>query len=223
MRFRSVLALLALSAPAAFGQGRLIDEGTFVITRPGASAQTESFKLVRAEGSQLTATAQLASGTEQITSSLTADSLGTPIRYEFHVRDKGTRILDIRAVALGGRLSALSSNQRGDESMREYAIVPGQSLIVEDDLLHQLYFVALSKRSTTVQVIEPRLSRSTNMVLAAHGFEPVEIAGKSVTATHYTLGTGPSSRDFWVDAGGRVLKAEIPSQRIVAIREEMPR
>ena len=55
------------------------------------------------------------------------------------------------------------------------------------------------------------------------GLEPVEVGGKSVTATHYSLVSGGVRRDFWLDASGRLLRVEIPSQQLVATREELPR
>ena len=48
-------------------------------------------------------------------------------------------------------------------------------------------------------------------VISAHGLEPIDVGGQSVTATHYSLVNGADRREFWVDADGRVLRVEIPS------------
>jgi hypothetical protein len=125
-------------------------------------------------------------------------------------------------LAQGGRLSELSKDGRGNESMTEYPVATGRSLILEDELLHQTYFVVLGKRSGSVQVIEPRGAHRVTLTLAAIGLEPVTIGGRSTTATHYSLGNGLGRRDFWVDSAGRVLRVET-SQGLKALREELPR
>ena len=61
------------------------------------------------------------------------------------------------------------------------------------------------------------------ITLSASGLEPIDVGGRSVTATHYSLASGPVRTEFWVDAEGRVLRATIPSQGVVATREELPR
>jgi hypothetical protein len=200
----------------------VIDEGVFNITRTGAPAATESFKIVRAEGDAVLATGQLTAGSRRMTSSLTTDSLGTPVKYDLSVYENGGLVQHVGALAQGGRLSELSKDGHGNESMTEYPLAPGKSLILEDDLLHQTYFISLGKRSGSVQVIEPRGAHRLTLTLAAIGLEPVTVGGRSTTATHYSLGNGLGRRDFWIDAGGRVLRVET-SQGLKAIREELPR
>jgi hypothetical protein len=72
-------------------------------------------------------------------------------------------------------------------------------------------------------VIDPRGSHVGAATLSAMGLEPVEVGGKSVTGTHYSLVSGGVRRDFWLDASGRLLRVEVPSQQLVAAREELPR
>ena len=55
------------------------------------------------------------------------------------------------------------------------------------------------------------------------GLEPVEVGGKSVTATHYSLVSGGVRA--MILAGSRragCSACEIPSQQLVAAREELP-
>jgi hypothetical protein len=92
--------------------------------------------------------------------------------------------------------------------------------------VHQLYFVPLGKRIGavgTIMAIAPRESRSSRVEVSSQGLEPVQVAGRALTATHYSLGVGAARRDFWVDAAGRLLRMEIPSRQLVAIREEPPK
>ncbi|HEV8498117.1 MAG TPA: hypothetical protein VGQ56_14685, partial [Gemmatimonadaceae bacterium] len=185
MRLRSAVALLVLAGVPALAQGRVIDDGIFSITKPGTPAATESFKIVRADGDAMLATGQLTAGSRRMTSALTTDSLGTPVKYDLSVYENGALVQHVGALAQGGRLSALSKDGRGNESMTEYPLSTGKSLVLEDDLLHQTYFIALSKRSGSLQVIEPRGAHRLTLTLAAVGLEPVVIGGRSVTATHY--------------------------------------
>lgn len=217
------LALVLFSASPALAQTRTIDEGTFSVTRAGARAQTENFRIVRDDNGAIKATGQLLAGTQQVTSTLTTDSVGTPMSYEVFVKDKGAQVIHLSATAHAGRLTVVALNARGDQSMREYPLTPGNCLILEDGLLHQLYLATLGGRTGTVQVIEPRSARSATVTISAHGMEPIDVAGRSVTGTHYSLVDGSVRRDFWVDAGGRLLRIQIPSQNLTATREELPR
>jgi hypothetical protein len=221
MRLRSAVSILAFGASPVLAQVRAIDEGTFTVTKAGAPTVTESFRIIRRDDGQITATSHQVSGTQQTWSTLTTDSSGTPVKYEMRVTDKGAALFNVTAQARAGRLAALSTTQAGDESMREYPMTGGRSLILEPGLLHQLYFVTLVKRPSGFQVIEPRAAHSSAVSLAPKGLEPVDVGGKSVTGTHYTLTAGPARYEFWVDAQGRLLRVE--AQGTVATREEAPR
>jgi len=223
-RLIAVAAMVgAIGAPAVAGaQGRAVDEGTFIVTRRGAPSGTESFKIWRLEGGVLLATASAVSGAHHVTSSLRTDSLGTPAMYTVTVRDRGTLHDSVVVVARGGRLQS-HAQAHGDESMREYPVSAGNTLILEDDLVHQLFFVALAKHAGAIQVISPRTSRGSTATLTAVGLEPVEVAGKSLTAAHYSLNGGSGRRDFWIDSAGRLLRVEAPGDGLKAVREEIPR
>src|SRR5690242_18466527 len=108
-----VLAVSSLPAFAQAGAGRVIDEGTFNITRPGAPAATESFRIRAVDNGQILATGQLNAGTRRITSALTTDSTGTPVEYRLEVRENGTPTMTVSAVARAGRLSARSQLAKG--------------------------------------------------------------------------------------------------------------
>jgi hypothetical protein len=225
MRLRptfSVVALAAFASIPAQAQGRIIDEGTFAVTRAGAP-QTENFRIARVENGLIRATGQVVSPSRRIASSLTFDSLGTPVKYDMTVTEKGVKTATVSAEGGLGRLIAKSNDQRGDESTREFPLTAGQSILLDEGLVHQLYVVALGRKPGSVQVIDPRGSRAGAATLTAMGLEPVEVGGKSVTATHYSLVSGAVRREFWVDASGRLLRVEVPSLQLIAAREELPR
>jgi len=217
--------LVGALSGAATAQGRVIDEGTFVITRPGGASATENFRITRIDNGQIQATGQLTSGARRETSRLVTDSLGTPLEYQVVSFDGTSRApaTEIRATARAGRLSALARNRRGEESMHEYPMTPGRCLLVDDELMHLLYFAPLAKREGAVEVINPRGAHGGGFTLAAHGLEPVSVGGKSITGTHYSLSNGSTTRDFWIDGSGMLLRVEIRGENIVATREEPPR
>jgi hypothetical protein len=217
-----LVASLSNAAPA---QGRVIDEGTFVITRANGASATENFRIIRIDNGQIQATGQLTSGPRRETSRLVTDSLGTPLEYQVVSFDGASRTpaTEILATARAGRLSALARNRRGEESMHEYPMTPGRCLLVDDELMHLLYFATLSKREGAVEVINPRGAHGGAFTLAAHGLEPVMVGGKSITGTHYSLSNGTATRDFWIDSAGMLLRVELRGTNVIATREEPPR
>jgi hypothetical protein len=226
-RLRSLAAALSilpvLAAPAlSQSGGRAVDQGTFLVTRTGAAQTTESFRIIKLDDGSLQATAQSTGGSRRAVSRLHTDSVGTPIDYRLTVKDAGATIVDVSAAARGNRLSSKLTDQRGDVSMREYPVPNGRCLILGEDLVNEMYFVALAKRSGVVQVIDPRGAHGESLTLSARGLEPIEVAGRSVTATHYSLGSGAAQRDFWIDAAGRLLRVEIGALGLKAAREELP-
>jgi len=216
----AALGFLLGASPLA-AQNRIVDEGTFVITRAGAPQATESFR-IRIDNAVVTATGQLNDGTKRVNSVLTTDSIGTPLDYRLEVRENGTPTMSISAIGRLGRLTARSTMQRGDESTREYPMTAGSCVILEDDLVHQTYFALLAK-GRAVQAINVRSAHGAPVTLRALGPEPLTIGGRQVTATHYSLQNGGRQREFWVDSDGRVLQVEIPSLGLKATREELPR
>ena len=220
--FAAVLLASGVSAVPVLAQGRPVDEGTFIVSRHGGAVQTENFKIWRLEGGALLATGSLISGAQRVTSSLRTDSLGTPVLYTVTVRDGGALRDSVVVAARGTRLQS-HAQAHGDESMREYQVSAGNTLILEDDLLHQLFFLPLGKHAAAVQLINPRAARVSNATLIAHGLEPIEAGGKSVTAAHYSLNAGSGRRDFWIDSAGRLLRVEASGAGLKAVREELPR
>lgn len=210
-----------LPVAGANAQGRIIDEGTFLVSRPGQPQATEGFKIWRLEGGALLATGSLTGGSQRVTSSLRTDSLGTPIAYAVTVRDHDGVRDSLVAAARGARFQS-HTQARGDEAMHEYQLVAGSTLIVEDDLAHELFFAALGKRTGAVHVISPRAFHGGNATITALGLEPIEVGGRSVTAAHYELRSPAGKRDFWIDSGGRLLRVDSASG-FRAVREELPK
>jgi len=219
------LALLIATLPsAAHGQGgvgRIVDEGTFTVTKPGAPSMAESFRITRSGNAIFQATAQASAGSRKITSRLIADSMGSPTDYGLVVLEGRDTLFKVRVAGSGGRLSATSSNRRGDESMREYPSAPA-TIIVDDDLVHLAFFAMPRIRKGAIHLINPRTGAIANATVGVQGDEPIDVGGKSTPATHYVISGGPVRRDFWLDSNGRLLRLET-STGLKAIREELPR
>src|SRR5215471_18108673 len=190
-------ALLVATLPAAVraqGGGRIVDEGTFTVTKPGAPTVAESFRITKTENELLQATAQSSAGSRRITSRLIGDTTGLPSDYGLVVLEGRDTLFKVRVAGTGGRLSATSSNRRGDESMREYPSAPA-TIIIDDDLVHLAYFATIRGRTGSVHLINPRTGATATATVASQGLEPIDIAGKSTTATHYVMSGGPVRRD----------------------------
>lgn len=208
--------------PAPSVQGIIVDQGAFRISRGGApSNEVETFRIQRGDNGQLVATSERIGDNRRVTSRLIADTLGSPIHYSLTVVENRVQTSQVRAEAGSGRLSTSVSNQRGDESQRDYPMGREHSVILDDDLVYQLYFLRLASREGLVRVISPHAAKTATFVIAAHGLEPIEVGGQSVTATHFSLANGGDRRDVWLDAEGRVLRAET-SSGLKAVRDELP-
>lgn len=227
MRLRSAIALLSFGASPLLGQSWAVDEGTFVVMKGPASGLTESFKIKRGPDGAITATGNQTSGTQVITSSLTTDSLGTPIQYELQERKQGALAMRVRSASgprgAPRRMTAFSSAAGGEESMREYPVAAGHSVILEPGLLHQFFFLPLGGRSGRIQVVEPGAARSSTIVLTSKGLDNITVAGRSVTTSRFSVTGLAVDGDFWTDSQGRLMRVDIPSRGLSATREELPR
>ena len=219
-------AVAPLSTIGAQSPARTLDEGTFLISRGGAPVGRESFRIsqaARSAAETYRATAQVVLGERRIVPTLTCDSLGAPISYDVSVQGGTDPTARLQARARPGRFSSMLRTREG-ESTREY-VVPAGVVILDDDIVHQLYFLTIGgRRSGTVTVLAPRTGIQAVATLQSLGASSVEIGGASVAGTHLVLtAPGFARREFWVDAGGRILKAAIPERGIVAQRDEPPR
>ena len=211
---------------SAQSPGRTVDEGTFVLTRGGVTVGRESFRIIRepsASGEVFRATAQLALGDERVVPSLSADSNGSPLSYDVAIQQGTEASATLQGRARPGRFSALLRTRTG-ESAKEY-VVPSSAVVLDDEIAHQLYFVTFrGRKSGSLTIIDPRSNAQSVATLQRVGTADLEIGGKSVVATHFTLtAPGLTRREFWVDDVGRVLRVSVPDRGLVAQRDELPR
>lgn len=226
----SATLLASAWAPCSVASGqvapRTLDEGTYLISRNGTPVGRESFRIVHAPsatGDVYRATAQAAIGEQRIMPSLSCDSTGAPVSYDVTVQGGAEQVVRLQARARPGRFSTVLRTRDG-ESTREY-VIPDGVVVLDDDVIHQLYFVTLGgRRSGKLTLLDPRTGRQAVARLENQGPTNVEIAGKTASATHFVLtAPGFARREFWTDSAGRILRATVPDHGLLAQRDELPR
>jgi hypothetical protein len=218
-------ALLVAGAAVPAQTSAVIDEGTFMITRGGAPIGRESFRIVRAPGPNgqvYRATGQSALGDSRFTTSLGTDSAGVPVTYESELSQRGGVVQNLRGRGRPGRFSVVLWTKNGEAS-REYLLNNG-ALLIDDEVIHQFYFVSVAASRGQLIIIAPRAGRQAHFRLEERPTETVEIAGRGVASRRFTLiPESGASRDVWADASGRLLKVVIPDKGITAVRDDLPR
>ena len=204
-------------------QQATVDEGTLIVSRRGALASRESFRIQHSpeSGRLYVATAQIALGDRRITPSLSADGQGNALLYRVEVRQGGQLAERLQASARTGRISAVRHTPQGEAS-KEY-VVGGGAVVLDEDVYHQYVLLALARRRGPVTVVVPRAGAQQPATLAERGSESITVDGQQVAATRWSLALPDGPRDFWTDARGRLLKVEIPALGIVAVRDELAR
>ena len=218
MRVIPAMLLMASAAPAQ--SSAVVDEASFTFTRDGVAHGTESFKIIRRVGAD--GIEYVAQGTRTIDgrivkTALTADSSGSATSYSRTTTGSGAAQLTARRA-----LNRLTVNEKGGQSLtKDYVFAPG-TVILDDDVIHQFYFVTWREPRTLGYVIPVRRT-STQGVLTEVGRENVTVGSRAIPARKFVFGTGDATREIWVDSGGRLLKVSYPAQRITGTRDLPPR
>jgi hypothetical protein len=217
--FRVAPILLAVAAVAP-AQTRIVDEATFNFVRAGSPFGTENYKIVRrlgSDGVEYLAQCTRATSGRIVKTALTADSAGSPTTYSRTVTGEGGGSMNARRTV--NRLTVDETGQQS--STKDYMFAAG-SLILDDDVIHQLYFVTLGS-PRAIAFVAPGLRGSGQGSLIEAGRDNVTIGRVSVPATRYVFTTGDTRREIWVDSSRRLLKVSIPTLQIVGTREAPPR
>ena len=216
-------AFVSVTLPAA-GQITSLDEGSFTIIRDGERVGREDFSVRSTPGSgapELVAQGRLAIGTRRVSPGLNADTTGFVRRYQSEVRVDGRVVETYSGVT--SRDHYTSRIQRSDgESAREFRLPPG-CVAVDDEIVHQLWFVARRGAGALVPVLVPRRNLVEMVRVELVGAERLTFELREFDTTHLRLrteGTGVV-RDVWIDSGGHVLKVAIPGQKLIAVREDV--
>ena len=219
-RVVSASLLVAASGTAAAQPAGVIDEGSFTLTRAGAPYGTESFKIIRrlgTEGSEYIAQCSRTIEGRITRTSLTTDSAGNPTSYTRATTGAGQGQLTARRA-----MNRLTVNEEGAHaSSRDYVFAPG-TLILDDDVIHQLYFVTW-RDARSVSFVGPGTRTNGQGSLTEVGRENLTIGNASIPAIRFALGSGDDRREIWVDSNRRLLKVAHPGKQIVGVRDLPPR
>src|SRR3954471_20817143 len=222
--YRLIPVILTLAATGAAAQPPPIDQGAFTLTRDGAPFGKESFLIIRQaapDGASYTLSSTRVVGGRAIRTSLKTDSRGAPVTY-LRQEVGGAPATLVASGKNAGRLT-VNVSEGDDRSSKDYLVVPG-TLLLDDDLVHQLYFVCLNDRPRSISYVSPGSRSSATSTLAAVGGEEVELGNKArIAARHFVFGTGDGKREIWIDSSGRLLRVSIPGRQIEAVRDEPPR
>ena len=220
------LAVLTLSARPAAGQATIVDDGSFTISRAGDRIGREDFSIrhvpTTAGAFETLTRGVIVTGGRRLTIDLSADSAGLPSLYQSKSSEDGRPGESYRAEVSGHRYSARATRGTG-ESARELMLPPG-ALLVEDGVLHVLPFV-VARGPGKVPAVVPSRGVVVTLTVEDAGSDHVSIALQSLEARKFVVreGTAGPVREVWVDAAGRLLRVAIPSERLVAIRDDAPR
>jgi hypothetical protein len=218
-----VAAAVAATVSALEAQVAVVDEGRFVITRDGRRIGTEDFVIRRtpgAGGDVLTGTATVAYQDRRLAPALRTDPRGAPLAYQVEIRVGPEVQESLRGQVGRGRFSARIRTP-GGETAKEYIVSDG-AVILDDEVFHQYYFLAMSARTGSVPVVVPRRNVQVTMRVEGGGSEMVEIGGSRVSARHLEVNDpGGATRHVWLDSQGRVLRVTVDG--VTATRDELPR
>ncbi len=217
--------LSAACAPALRAQEQLLDEGTLLVTKDGLTLGRESFRIVRAAGTAgqvYRATGQLSMGDRRVTTSLGVDSLGSPVLYDAEVRVNGTLDTHLHGTGRPERFSTIMRTRHG-ESARDY-VLQANALVLDREMFHQYYFVALPPDRPSFSVVEPLSGTQATFRFEARGQESIRVGRTTVQARHVSLvGSDGATRDVWVAQDGRLLRVSIPAAGLIAQRDDLGR
>jgi hypothetical protein len=208
--------------------GPVVDEATLMVARNGVPIGRESFRIIRSAGpggQVFRAVATSALGEVRLASTLATDSSGSPVSYELRHTQRGEQIQFLQGRGRPDRFSVLIQT-RGGEAAREYLVRLG-TVLLDDELFHQFYFVALAGLAapdSALSVISPRAGTQARNRLEFRGSEAISIGGQNLNGRHFAIVNGTGVRaEIWIDAAGRLLKASVPDKALVALRDDPPR
>lgn len=218
---RVIPAILMVAGSTSQAQTSIVvDEASFTFTRGGAAYGNESFKIIRrigADGIEYVAQGTRTIDGRIVKTALTADSSGSAMSYSRTTTGGGAGQLTARRAL--NRLTI--QEQGGQSSTKDYVFAPG-TVILDDDVIHQFYFVTW-QAPRTLGYVTPGGKTSSQGVLTEVGRENLTVGSGTIPAEKFAFGTGDAMREIWVDSARRLLKVSYPAQRIIGTRDLRPR
>lgn len=223
---RLLLPALLVAASPLGAQVRLVDEGSFTVTRGEERLGREDFSIRSTPGvsgdTVLVAQGTVARGEQRLLPALSTGRTGAARSYQVEVRRGEATVERWSAQVAGGRMSARVQTPT-TEAAREWLVAEGAP-VVDLDVFHHLHFLARSGRTGDVPVVVPRRGAQERWRVTVEGADPVSIAGRLLPARRLAITDGTGERILaWLDDEHRVLRVELPRRGVVAVREDAPR
>jgi hypothetical protein len=220
----AALAAVFTASPPARSQVTSLDEGSFTIIRDGERVGREDFSVRSTPGSGapvLVAQGKVAIGTRRVSPALNADTTGFVLRYQSEVRVDGRVVESYSGVRSRDHYAARVHREDG-ESAREFRL-PRGTVAVDDEVVHQLWFVARRGAGSVVPVLVPGRNLVETVRVELVGPERLAIDVREFDTTHLRLRTDGTGvvRDVWIDSAGHMLKVAIPGLKLVAVRDDV--
>jgi hypothetical protein len=211
---------------ARVAQDAVVDEGSFTISRGGATVGREAFSIRRVAGAGYVATGTVVYANHRLAAVLTTDSAGAPLRYQVDARSGGAREELLIGRAARGYFSVRSQTPRG-EAAREILMSP-RARLLDDGIFHQWYFVLQNAPPDggSVPVLAPRRTAEVVLHLEPATSDTVWVDGHMLRAAHVRVSAPDSiTRDIWTDPAGRLLAVTEDSAGTATVvrRDELPR
>jgi hypothetical protein len=145
------------------------------------------------------------------------------VRLQLEVREANQVVENVagdrqRMVWSGRILSAAR------ESARETRLTP-ETFLAEPGVVHHLWFVLRFGQGRPVELFSPSGLSLQTVRLSSAGPDSVEIAGRRLAATRWTLqrvADNGVAWELWADRAGRILRARHPASGLEAIRDDPP-
>ncbi len=221
-----LLALCTLLAPAAAGaQVVVLDEGTFSLLRSGERVGREDFSIrgARAQGSGFVAQGNLLAGERRRSIVLTADSAGTPLRFQQDTRQSDAVVETV----LGEQQRGVWSSRilgRDRESAREFRL-PSDTFVAEAGVLHHLWFVLRFGEGRPLTLLRPSGPAQTTIAIEEQAPDRVRIGARELVARRWVVRRSDDTQvlwEVWTDAQGRLLRAIDRGTGLEALRDDPP-
>ena len=218
--------LLAALLVARFAGAQVtsLDEGSYTLIRDGERIGREDFSIRSTPSTGapvLVAQGRITIGTRRVSPGLNADTAGFILRYQSEVRVEG-RVVESYSGQTNRDHYAARIQRADGESAREFRLPPG-TVAVDDEVVHQLWFVARRGPDATVPVLVPRRNVVEMVRVELVGPERLAMDVREFDTRHLRLRTEGSGlvRDIWLDETGRMLKVAFPALRLVAVRDDV--
>jgi hypothetical protein len=231
LRAIAALILMAGTALAQPAPGVIVDQGSFRIAINGAEMGRETF-VIRRTGAGYQASGTVLLADRRLSPVLTTDAVGAPMTYTLDARGGPGRVERVSVTRDRGFLT-LRERVPEEESVREIpASMPrrapdsslvGGTVLVDDDIVHQYYFLMLDRRDGVVSVLVPQRRMALPMRVERLGPDSIRIGGRALAAERARV-TRESGGEclVWVDATGRVLQLQSPERHLTAVRDSPP-